>query len=105
MTDKRYQLRQEDLDYPIYSDLVDIEDNDRVICTFNNDSQINKMVVLLNEKEERIKELEKENEKIKQELESFEKINFTDLCDGSRTILYMKKEKYINKENVGDENE
>ena len=45
MTDKRYQLRQEDLDYPIYSDLVDTEDNDKVICTFNNDSQINKMVV------------------------------------------------------------
>lgn len=49
-------------------------------------------------KDEQIKELKKE-------LESFEQINFTDLCDGSRTILYMKKEKYINKENVGDENE
>lgn len=96
MTDKRYQLRQEDLDYPIYSDLVDIEDNDKVICTFNNDSQIYKMVVLLNEKEERIKELEKENEQLKQELESFEQVNFTDLCDKSRTVLYMKKE------NVGD---
>ena len=34
MTDKRYQLRQEDLDYPIYFDLVDIENNDKVICTF-----------------------------------------------------------------------
>ena len=131
MTDKRYQLRQEDLDYPIYSDLVDIEDNDKVICTFNNDSQINKMVVLLNEQDKRIKELEEENEhlkyinniyndlgilpfssakavcdelnelseeneKLKEELESFEQVNFTDMCDGSRTVLYMKKE------NVGD---
>ena len=46
MTEKRYQLRQEDLDYPIYSDLVDTEDNDKVICTFNNDSGTNKMVIL-----------------------------------------------------------
>lgn len=36
-------------------------------------------------KDEQIKELKKE-------LESFEQINFTDLCDGSRMILYMKKE-------------
>ena len=62
---KRYQLRQEDLDYPIYSDLVDTEDNDRVICTFNNDSQINKMVILLNEQNKRIKELEEENASMK----------------------------------------
>lgn len=65
MTDKRYQLRQEDLDYPIYSDLVDTEDNDKVICTFNNDSQINKMVVLLNKQDKRIKELEEENASMK----------------------------------------
>lgn len=65
MTDKRYQLRQEDLDYPIYSDLVDTEDNDKVICTFNNDSGTNKMVVLLNEQDKRIKELEGENEHLK----------------------------------------
>ena len=65
MTDKRYQLRQEDLDYPIYSDLVDTEDNDKVICTFNNDSQINKMVVLLNKQDKRIKELEEKNASMK----------------------------------------
>ena len=62
MTDKRYQLRQEDLDYPIYSDLVDTEDNDKVICTFNNDSGTNKMVILLNELDQLIKELESELE-------------------------------------------
>ena len=62
---KRYQLRQEDLDYPIYSDLVDTEDNDKVICTFNNDSQINKMVILLNKQNKRIKELEEENASMK----------------------------------------
>ena len=37
-----------------------------------------------------------ENTKLKEELESFEQVSFTDLCDGSRTVLYMKKE------NVGD---
>lgn len=37
-----------------------------------------------------------ENEQLKEELESFEQVSFTDLCDGSRTVLYMKKE------NVGD---
>lgn len=40
--------------------------------------------------------IEKENEQLKEELESFEQVSFTDLCDGSRTILYMKKE------NLGD---
>ena len=40
--------------------------------------------------------LEKENEQLKKELESFEQVSFTDLCDKSRTTLYMKKE------NVGD---
>jgi len=40
--------------------------------------------------------LEKENEQLKEELGSFEQVNFTDLYDGSRTVLYMKKE------NVGD---
>lgn len=66
---KRYQLRQEDLDYPIYSDLVDTEDNDRVICTFNNDSGTNKMVILLNEQNQRIKELESELELYKHHVE------------------------------------
>lgn len=66
---KRYQLRQEDLDYPIYSDLVDTEDNDKVICTFNNDSGTNKMVILLNEQDQRIKELESELELYKHHVE------------------------------------
>ena len=43
--------------------------------------------------------LENENEQLKQELESFEQVNFTDMCDGTRTVWYIKKE------NVGDENE
>ena len=50
----------------------------------------------LNEQDKRIKELEEENKQLKEELGSFEQVSFTDLCDGSRTILYMKKE------NVGD---
>lgn len=37
-----------------------------------------------------------ENEQLKEELGSFEQVSFTDLCDGSRTVLYMKKE------NIGD---
>ena len=40
--------------------------------------------------------LKKENEQLRKELGSFEQVNFTDLYDGSRTILYMKKE------NIGD---
>ena len=69
MTEKRYQLRHEDLDYPSYSDLVDTEDNDKVICTFNNDSGTNKMVILLNEQDQRIKELESELELYKHHVE------------------------------------
>jgi len=52
----------------------------------------------LNEQDKRIKELEEENKQLKEELGSFEQVSFTDLCDKSRTILYMKKE------NVGDMN-
>ena len=37
-------------------------------------------------------DLRKENEQLKKELDSFEQVSFTDLCDGSRTVLYMKKE-------------
>ena len=54
------------------------------------------IVDLLNEQDKRIKELEEENKQLKEELGSFEQVSFTDLCDKSRTILYMKKE------NVGD---
>ena len=53
----------------------------------------------LNEQDKRIKELEEENKQLKEELGSFEQVSFTDLCDKSRTILYMKKE------NVGDGND
>lgn len=45
---------------------------------------------------DKLNQVAEENEKLKEELESFEQVSFTDLCDGSRTILYMKKE------NVGD---
>lgn len=38
------------------------------------------------------KTLTEENEQLKKELDSFEQVNFTDMCDGSRTVLYMKKE-------------
>lgn len=60
MTEKRYQLRQEQLDYPIVNfccDLVDTENNDKVICSFDNDIGTSKMVDLLNEKEAEIKKL------------------------------------------------
>lgn len=45
---------------------------------------------------DKLNQVAEENEKLKEELESFEQVSFTDLCDGSRTVLYMKKE------NVGD---
>ena len=51
---------------------------------------------LLNGQDKTIKELEEENAELRQELGSFEQVSFTDLCDKSRTVLYMKKE------NVGD---
>ena len=57
---KRYQLRQEQLDYPIVNfccDLVDTENNDKVICFFDNDIGTSKMVDLLNEHDEEITEL------------------------------------------------
>lgn len=57
---KRYQLRQEQLDYPIvnfYSDLIDTENNDKVICSFELDVGTSKMVDLLNEQDEEITEL------------------------------------------------
>jgi hypothetical protein len=43
-----------------------------------------------------VNELSEENEQLRKELGSFEQVSFTELCDGSRTVLYMKKE------NVGD---
>ena len=42
------------------------------------------------------RKLKEENEQLKKELDSFEQLHFIDMCDGSRTVLYMKKE------NVGD---
>ena len=60
MTEKRYQLRQEQLDYPIVNfccDLVDTENNDKVICSFDNDMGTSKMVDLLNEQEKEIQRL------------------------------------------------
>ena len=57
---KRYQLRQEQLDYPIMNfccDLIDTENNDKVICFFDNDIGTSKMVDLLNEQDEEITEL------------------------------------------------
>lgn len=58
--------------------------------------QAKKIAHRLNEQDKRIKELEEENKQLKEELESFEQVSFTDMCDGSSTVLYMKKE------NVGD---
>ena len=58
---KRYQLRQEQLDYPIitnfYSDLIDTANNDKVICSFELDVGTEKMVDLLNEQDKEISEL------------------------------------------------
>ena len=45
---------------------------------------------------DKLNQVAEENEKLKEELGSFEQVSFTDLCDKSRTVLYMKKE------NVGD---
>ena len=42
---------------------------------------------------DKLNQVAEENEKIKEELGSFEQVSFTDLCNGSRTVLYMKKEK------------
>ena len=69
MTEKRYQLRQEQLDYPIVNfccDLVDTENNDKVICSFDNDIGTSKMVDLLNE-------LSEENEELKELRDYFER--------------------------------
>ena len=41
---------------------------------------------------DKLNQVAEENEKLKKELESFEQVSFTDLCDRSRTVLYMKKE-------------
>lgn len=59
------------------------------MVTRNHYDYVEEVVDVLNK-------LSEENEKLKEELESFEQVNFTDMCDGSRTVLYMKKE------NVGD---
>ena len=48
---------------------------------------------------DKLNQVAEENEQLKEELESFEQVSFTDLCDGSRTVLYMKKE------NVGEWND
>jgi hypothetical protein len=42
---------------------------------------------------DKLNQVAEENEKLKEELGSFEQVSFTDLCNGSRTVLYMKKEK------------
>lgn len=62
---KRYQLRQEQSYYddgtPIlncYSDLIDTENNDKVICSFDNDIGTSKMVGLLNKQDMFIKSLD-----------------------------------------------
>ena len=68
MTDKRYRLRQEQLEYPFVNfccDLVDTEDNDKVICFFELDAQTRKIVDLLNKQDKRIKELEEKNASMK----------------------------------------
>lgn len=44
------------------------------------------------EMEDYLGRLEEENKQLKEELGSFEQVSFTDLCDKSRTVLYMKKE-------------
>lgn len=108
MTDKRYQLRHEDLDYPIYSDLVDTADNDRVICTFNNDSQINKMVILLNEQDEYLnilcEKLElayKQNKKLKKENASMKDRIINAIVESNHVECNCSPcicEKYVNEE-------
>lgn len=73
-----------------------IKQEDTIVAVIDSGTNARKVCDLLNEQDKRIKELEEENKQLKKELESFEQVSFTDLCDKSRTILYMKKE------NVGD---
>ena len=91
MTDKRYQLRQEDLDYPIYSDLVDTANNDKVICSFELDVGTSEMVDLLNEQDERIKGLEKENRGLQ-----FKIIDMLDFVKEKGTVTREEIKKWWN---------
>ena len=97
MTDKRYQLRQEQLEYPIvnfYSDLVDTANNDKVICSFELDVGTSEMVDLLNEQDKRIKELEEENASMKGRIiNSIIKSNHVE-CNCSPCVC----EEYVNEE-------
>lgn len=118
---KRYQLRQEELDYPIvnfYSDLVDTANNDKVICSFELDVGTSKMVDLLNEQDEYLnilcEKLElayEQNTKLKQENKELEKENldlknsicFDELATDAVCQLITKKDKEIRK--LKEENE
>ena len=68
--------------------VIDTETNDLWDATGGGDG-----IYMLVKK---VNKLLKENKQLKEELDSFEQVSFTDMCDGSSTILYMKKE------NVGD---
>ena len=69
--------------------VVDELENEWFIENINSISDLEKNWDIVIDK---LNQVAEENEKLKEELESFEQVNFTDLCDGSRTVLYMKKE-------------
>lgn len=111
---KRYQLKQEELDYPIvnfYSDLIDTA-NDKIVCSFELDVGTSKMVDLLNEQDEYLnilcEKLElayEQNTKLKQENKELEKENldlknsicFDELATDAVCQLLTKKDKEIRK--------
>ena len=85
MTEKRF--------YKAYccgdTGVVDKLENEWFIENINSISDIEKNWDTVIDK---LNQVAEENEQLKEELESFEQVSFTDLCDGSRTVLYMKKE-------------
>ena len=88
MTEKRFVLVK---CVEHYWGIVDksLESIDQLVLMHMNKTSVSYIVNVLNQ-------LNDENEQLKEELDSFEQVSFTDLCDKSRTVLYMKKE------NVGD---
>ena len=109
MTEKRYKRLVSSIDYYYCIDTNDdkgLTEDDMLNRLNEQDKEIQKLKQKVNglkseltiwkeDANEHIQEINKlfeENEKLKQELASFEQVSFTNLCDRSRTTLYMKKE-------------
>ena len=84
MTEKRFVLVK---CVEQYWGIVDksLESIDQLVLMHMDKTSVSYIVNVLNQ-------LNDENEQLKEELGSFEQVSFTDLCDKSRTVLYMKKE-------------